>query len=124
MRAVVPSSGPIGSIIEIGGDRYHFHTTLSNYQRLFLGGSTCDPRAPGTNDHYGTRWRWPLRYVKCITTEQQVGGWNASAIITIGATSRGNSWNHSEALYPMHDWKLAMFELFPGEKLVSVSRMI
>ena len=34
---------------------------------------------------------------------------------------RGTSWNHSEALYPMHDWRLAMYELFPGEKTFSVS---
>jgi len=114
---VVPSSGPIESIIEIGG--YRFQSYLNYYERLFLGGSTCDLRAPGTNYQYGTRWRWPLRYVKCITTEQQVGGWNASAIITVGAS--GNSWNHSQALYPMHDWKLAMYELFPGEKLKLIS---
>ena len=111
----MPSSGPIGSIIEIAGYVYSFQNYLEHYERLFLGSSTCDPRAPGTNDPYGIRTRWPLRLVKCITTEQQVGGWNASAIQTAG--DRGTSWNHSEALYPMHDWRLAMYELFPGEKM-------
>ena len=121
VRAVVPSSGPLGSVIEIGG--YRFQSSLNRYERFFLGGSICDPRAPGTNAQYGGRWRWPLYYAKCITTEQQVGGWNASAFLRAGY-SRGASWNHSEALYPMHDWKLAMYELFPGEEDVTVYVLI
>lgn len=72
----MPSSGPVGSIIEIAGYIiYNFQNSFEHYERLFLGGSTCDPRTPGTNDPYGRRTRWPLRFVKCITTEQQVGGW-------------------------------------------------
>ena len=117
---MVPSSGPLGSVIEIGG--YRFHGSLNSYERLFLGSSICDPRAPGTNAQYGIRRVWHLRYAKCIVTEQQVGGWNASAILTAGY--RGASWNHSEALYPMHDWKLAMYELYPGEEDVSICVLI
>ena len=43
----------------------------------------------------------------------QVGGWNASA--TIINSVRGHTWNASDALYPMYDGRLGMFELFPGE---------
>ena len=111
--SVVPKSGPIGSVVEIGG--YRFKGNLVNYERLFVGGYICDTRNPTNNKLYGTRWAWPLYYIKCRITEQRVGGWNASAIVL---SQRGNTWNHSEALYPMYDWKLAMYELYPGENVV------
>ena len=80
------------------------------YEHFFVGGTVCEIRNQTTNDHYGIRWRWPLLLVKCMVTEQRAGGWNASMI----HTWKGRTWNHSQALYPMHDWSLAMYELFPG----------
>ena len=110
----MPNSGPLNSIVEIGG--YRFHGTLDFYERFFIGGYICDTRDPTTNQQYGIRWKWPLLYIKCRITEQQVGGWNATAIVS---RTRGTTWNHTEAVYPVHDWDLAMYELYPGEMLRS-----
>ena len=83
-----------------------------NYGPFFLGGQVCNTRNPETNQHYGIRWRSSLRFVPCVPAESQAGGWNASVTVE---NSRGLTWNHSSALYPMFDWKLAMYELFPGK---------
>lgn len=64
------------------------------------------------NKQYGIRSKWPLLSVRCLSTEVKAGGWNAST--SISGTS-GQTWNHSRSLYPMFDWTLAMYELFPGK---------
>jgi hypothetical protein len=102
--------------VEIGG--YRFYGNLDNYERFFIGGYICDTRDPTTNRQYGLRWKWPLLYIKCRITEPQVGGWNATAIVS---SSRGMTWNHTEAMYPVHDWNLAMYELYPDIYEVSPS---
>lgn len=81
------------------------------YEQFYVGGAVCEVRNSTKNDHFGVRWRWPLHLIKCLVTEQRAGGWNASLVINHW---RGRTWNHSQALYPMHDWSLAMYELYPG----------
>lgn len=83
----------------------------NHYDNFYVGDAVCELRNETKNDHFGIRWRWPLHLVRCAVREQITGGWNASVIINHW---RGRTWNHSQALYPMHDWTLAMFELFPG----------
>ena len=80
------------------------------YEQFFVGREVCELRNKTDNSHLGIRWRWPLYLVKCLVSEQLTGAWNASV-----NHWRGRTWNHSQALYPMYDWSLAMFELFPGE---------
>ena len=100
------------------------------YEQFFVGGEICEIRNGTTNEHFGIRWRWPVHLIngttndhfdiwwrwpvhliKCLVTEQQAGGWNASVTLNHW---RGKTWNHSQALYPVYDWSLAMFELYPG----------
>lgn len=109
IRTVEPKSAPLGSLVEIGG--YRMYWNYKYYEHFYLGGALCEIRNETKNDHFGIRWRWPLHHIKCLITERQAGGWNASVTIN---RNRGRTWNHSQALYPMHDWRLAMYELFPG----------
>ena len=109
IRTVEPKSAPLGSLVEVGGYRMYWDYKL--YEQFYVGGAVCEVRNSTKNDHFGIGWRWPLHLVKCLVLEQRAGGWNASVIINYW---RGRTWNHSQALYPMHDWSLAMYELYPG----------
>lgn len=110
MRDILPKSGPVSSIIELGGSRL-----TSNYQRynsILLGNGVCETRSGEDNTAYGVSYRNSLLYIKCQTTEERAGGWNSSMVLQ---GYSGRTWNHSQALYPVHDWSLAMYELFPGK---------
>ena len=109
IRTVEPKSSPLGSLVEVGG--YRMFWDYKHYEQFFVGREVCELRNKVDNDHYGIRWRWPLHLVKCLVSEQLTGGWNASVTINHW---RGRTWNHSQALYPVYDWSLAMYELFPG----------
>lgn len=104
-----PRSGPVGALVEIGG--YRFTWSYNSYSQFYVGDQVCELRN-SVNARYGIRYTWPLYYVKCLATELRAGAWNASTMIS-GAS--GRTWNHSQALYPMFDWSLAMYEIFPGE---------
>lgn len=106
---VSPSSGPVGTRVEVGG--YRFSGNYDSYNQFFIGNSVCALRDPQTNVRFGIRTKWPLRYVKCLTSEIVAGGWNATSVLN---SARGRTWNHSQSLHPMHDWSLAMYELYPG----------
>ncbi len=105
---VEPNSGPVGTVVEIGG--YRLTWNYNSYGQIYIGDQVCDLR-DSDNAQYGIRSLWGLIYVKCLTTEVRAGGWNGSTTIS-GAS--GKTWNHSRALYPMFDWTLGMYELFPG----------
>ena len=115
---VEPSSGPVGTIVEIGG--YRFTWNYNSYGQFYIGGQVCDLRDLD-NAQYGIRYVWGLLHVKCLTTEVKAGSWNASTTIS-GAS--GRTWNHSRALYPMFDWMLGMYELFPGGRHYSFSDLL
>ena len=100
----------MGTQVEVGG--YRFTWNYNDYNHFFIGNSVCALRDSQTNRQLGIRSKWPLLYVTCLTSETLAGGWNATTVLN-GA--RGRSWNHSQALYPVHDWNLAMYELYPGE---------
>lgn len=107
----MPRSGPVSALVELGG--YRTSGNRDNYESrsVTLGKSICDTRSGESNHHYGLVWRNSLRYVKCRSTEERAGAWNGS--MTLRGAS-GRTWNHSQALYPVYDWSLAMYELFPG----------
>ena len=109
--SVIPTSGPIGSLIEIGGFRFR-SDIFNNYKYFFLGEQICDPWNDNINDYYGGRWSSGLYHIKCLIKERTPGAWNATAIMT---TDRlGMTWNHSTAMKLGFDGKLSMFELYPG----------
>ncbi len=107
--SIDPSSGPIGTVVEIEG--YRFTWDYNAYSQFYLGEQVCELRDEN-NNQYGIRSKWPVLSVKCLSTEVWAGGLNATTSIT---GSSGRTWNHSRSLYPMFDWTLAMYELFPGE---------
>lgn len=110
MMSIVPNSGPVSAIVELGGNRLSGNP--DHYASVFLGNSICNVRNEQDNDRYGLTYRNSLHYLKCHSTERRAGGWNGSMVQL--AYYPGKTWNHSQSLYPVHDWSLAMYELFPG----------
>ena len=108
VELVSPNSGPAGSLVEIAGN---FPGSSSLYERLYVGDLQCNHINNETNLPYRIRWSWPYRYVQCLVEKQEAGSYNASVLFN---DWRGLSWNHSQAMYLMHDGSLAMYELFPG----------
>ena len=108
VELVSPNSGPIGSLVEIAGN---FPGSASLYERLYLGDLQCNHINNETNLPYRIRWSSPYRYVRCLVEKREAGSYNASVLFN---DWRGLSWNHSQAMYLMHDGALAMYELFPG----------
>ena len=105
----MPSSGPASAIVELGGRR--FSGNIDQFESVMLGNSICETRRKEDNNHYGFSYRNGLQYIMCQSTEKRAGAWNVSLVLQ---GVRGRTWNHSQALYPVHDWSLAMYELFPG----------
>ena len=105
----MPRSGPASAMVELGGTR--LSGNLDHYESVTLGNSVCEMRRKEDNVYHGFSFRNSLRYVRCQSTERRAGAWNGSMVLQ---GVRGRTWNHSQALYPMHDWSLAMYELFPG----------
>lgn len=102
----------MSAVVELGGYR-----TSGNYDRyesnsIRLGQNICEIRNREDNVYYGMSSRYSLRYVRCLSTEQRAGALNATMVLT---GSSGCTWNHSQSLYPVHDWSLAMYELFPSK---------
>lgn len=115
MRSILPRSGPISSLVALGGSR--FSGNLDSYESVMLGNSVCETRRKEDNSRFGFSYLNSLRYITCRSTEERAGAWNGSLVIQ-GAN--GRTWNHSQALYPVHDWSLAMYELFPGMHVLLV----
>ena len=113
VELVRPSSGPIGSIIEIAG--ISLPNAAYTYDRLYLGDLQCDHINNETNLPYRIHWYWNKRHVQCTVENVIAGGYNASIQFRHSANNRGMSWNDSEAMYMMYDDSLAMYELYPGQ---------
>ena len=111
MRDIQPKSGPVSSLIELGG--YRLTSNYMRYHSILLGDGICKARSEEDNTVYGPAYRNSLLYIKCQTTEKRTGGWNATMVLQ---GSSGRTWNHSQGLYPMHDWSLAMYEIYPGKQ--------
>lgn len=102
---IIPNSGPLSSLVEFTG--YRLSSNPDNIDSVFLGSSVCETRDNEDNTLYGLAYR----YVRCQSTEKRAGPWNGTVVLK---GSSGRTWNHSQSLYPMHDWSLAMYDLFPG----------
>ena len=107
---MLPKSGPVFGTIDMGGSAIPNDPT--RFESVQLGASVCETRDLSTNEHYPVFWQSSLLHVRCRSTEQRAGSVNASMIIS---GHRGRTWNHSQSLYPMHDWSLGMYEIYPGE---------
>ena len=105
----MPRSGPVSALVELGG--YRTSGNLDHYTSVTLGNGICETRNRESNRRYGFAYRNSLRYLRCRSTELKAGAWNGSMTLQWAS---GTTWNHSQALYPVHDWSLAMYELFPG----------
>ena len=77
INSVTPTSGPLYSSIQLQGN-----SQSQNYNRVFAGDGLCVTPGLNTNQLFGPT---------CQTTAAQVGGVNATAIVT----GMGASWNHS-----------------------------
>ena len=113
VELILPSSGPVGSLIEIAG--YRLPNAAHTYDRLYLGDLQCNHFDNETNQPYGIRWYSSKRHIKCAVENQMTGGYNASIQFRDWANPRGQSWNGSKAMYLMYDGSLAMYELYPGQ---------
>ncbi len=123
VRDVLPSSGPVDSLIEVGGYRFRTGDFASYYKYIYLGNQICDFWNNDTNSAnvYGGRWLNGLYYIKCRIVEQIPGAWNASAVLT---TWSGKTWNHSLAMKLDHNGQLSMFELYPGIRILRCNACI
>lgn len=110
MRDIQPKSGPVSATIEMGGSRLSWN--YDRYESIMLGNGVCETRSREDNARLGIRNWNSLLYVLCRTTEERAGGWNGSMVLQ---GYSGRTWNHTQALYPVHDWSLAMYEVFPGK---------
>jgi hypothetical protein len=99
----------VSALVQLGG--YRASGDLNRYESVTLGNGICETWNSESNSHYGFAYHNSLRYLKCRSTEERAGAWNGSFILQ---GNSGRTWNHSQALYPVHDWSLAMYELFPG----------
>ena len=115
MMSIVPNSGPVSAIVELGGHRLSGNPDHYASSEVFLGNSICNVRNEQDSTRYGLTYRNSQRYLKCHSTEKRAGAWNGSLVHL--AYHPGKTWNHSQSLYPVHDWSLAMYELFPGTYL-------
>jgi len=84
----------------------------TRFESAQLGASVCETRDLSTNQQYPLFWTNSFLHIKCRSTEQRAGAVNASMIIN---GHRGKTWNHRQSLYPVYDWSLAMYEIYPGE---------
>lgn len=106
-------------MVELGG--YRTSRNYNTYSSVLLGEGVCETRNKETNRHFGMAYRNSLTYVKCLSTERRAGPWNASMVLS---GSSGRTWNHSQSLYPMYDWSLAMYEIFPGMDLTQTIHVL
>ena len=117
MVSIVPNSGPVSAIVELGGNRMSMNFDDYASDSVFLGNSICNIINEHSNTHYGITNRNSQRYLKCLSTERRAGAWNGSLVQL--DYYPGKTWKHSQSLYPVHDWSLAMYELFPGTYAVT-----
>ncbi len=109
IRSVLPNSGPVSQLVYLGGSR--LSNNYDDYESIHLGDGVCETRNEEDYTHYDLAYYSSLWHIRCRSTEKRAGGWNAT-MIRRGVY--GRTWNHSQSLYPLHDWSLGMYELFPG----------